>query len=200
MKKIIPFKKEIIFDNDLAEITSISLEHNLEVKDYNITGNFEISGTYKMTITSQNLERFNYDIPFEISMDDRFDLKNSTLDIDDFYYEIINNKILAINIDVLVDNIEEKEIEKIDDIKEINIEPIETRCIEEEQDKKIEVENVFSSISTSETYKSYTVYIVRENDNIESILNKYNVSKEDLEDYNNIEELKIGDKLIIPNV
>ena len=33
MKEIIPFKKEIIFDKSIDEITSISLEHTLNIKN-----------------------------------------------------------------------------------------------------------------------------------------------------------------------
>lgn len=211
MKKVIPFKKEIIFENNIAEITSISLEHNLEIKDNSVIGNFEISGSYKMTLTSTITEDFNYNLPFEIALDDRYLIDDATIDIDDFYYEIINDKILSINIEVVIDKLEEikmedkmpnkivekKEFEEIvENIdKEKNIENNKERCIEEENP----ISNVFTTISDTETYKSYTVYIVRENDTIENILTKYNITKEDLEIYNNIEELKIGDKLIIPN-
>ena len=38
MEKIIPFKKEIIFNDGLAEITSISLEHDLSINDNSVNG------------------------------------------------------------------------------------------------------------------------------------------------------------------
>ena len=212
MKKVIPFKKEIIFESNIAEITSISLEHNLEIKDNSVIGSFDISGTYKMTLTSTITEDFNYNIPFEIALDERYLLDNAMADIDDFYYEILNDRVLSINIEVGIDGIEEiemedkmpniieesKEFEELnrDESSDIENTQEENRCIEEENP----ISNVFTSVSDVETYKSYTVYIVRENDTIESILTKYSVSKEELEAYNNLEELKIGDKLIIPNV
>lgn len=212
MKKVIPFKKEIIFESNIAEITSISLEHNLEIKDNSVIGSFDISGSYKMTLTSTITEDFNYNIPFEIALDERYLLDNAMADIDDFYYEILNDRVLSINIEVGIDGIEEIEmedkmpniIEESKEFEELNREESsdientqeEKRCIEEENP----ISNVFTSVSDVETYKSYTVYIVRENDTIESILTKYSVSKEELEIYNNLEELKIGDKLIIPNV
>ena len=37
-----------------------------------------------------------------------------------------------------------------------------------------------------------------ENDTIESVLKKYGVKKSVLDDYNNLIDLKIGDKIIIP--
>ena len=33
MKQIIPFKKELLFKTKVSEITSISLEHNLSLKE-----------------------------------------------------------------------------------------------------------------------------------------------------------------------
>lgn len=209
MKKVVPFKKEIIFQDNLAEITSISLEHHLEIKDHLLTGGFDISGTYKMTLSSTTTEEFAYNLPFEIALDERYVLDNAVMDIDDFYYEIVNDRVLSVHIEVEIDNLEEKEddimeIEEVD-LKEAELEEI----IDEREDSVIEKErciedetplpNIFSSISESETYKSYTVYIVRENDTIEAILNKYSITKEELDAYNDLDELKIGDKIIIPN-
>lgn len=71
------------------------------------------------------------------------------------------------------------------------------------QDDKI-VENnstysLFSSFSGSdESFSTYSVYIVRENDTLESIMSKYKVHREELEDYNDLNNLMIGTKIIIP--
>ena len=109
MKKIVPFKKEIIFKTNVSEITSISLEHNLHIEDNNlITGNFIISGEYKVADTSINTEIFNFELPFDINVDDKYDLNNVNVDIDDFYYEIVNNKSIEVNIEVLIDRLVEK--------------------------------------------------------------------------------------------
>ena len=109
MKKIIPFKKDIIFKTEVAEVTSISLDNTLSVKENSlIGGNFKVYGDYKVTDTSVSLESFSYELPFEIHMDEKYDLKDVTIEIDDFYYEIVNNKVLTISIDVLLDNLEER--------------------------------------------------------------------------------------------
>lgn len=273
MKKIIPFRKEIIFKTNLAEITSISLEHTLNTQNKDIEGNFIISGDYKISDTSINTEDFSYDLPFHITMDDKYILDNIILDIDDFYYEIINNNILSIHIDVLIDKLEEVLIEDLvieDDVDEekdvselfeeteelvrkeeieeetsedeilierkeelnqmesdkfeefleslneesLNSEKIHEEKLEEnniittlkeeekeikEEKRCIEDEGLFSNLNAySETYKSYKIYIVRDGDSIESILEKYGISKDKLEEYNDLKELKIGDKIIIP--
>ena len=46
--------------------------------------------------------------------------------------------------------------------------------------------------------KRYKIYIVKENDTIESIISKYSVSKELLDSYNDLSDIKLGDKIIIP--
>lgn len=220
MKKIIPFKKDIIFKTNLSEITSISLEHTLSVeKDNIIKGEFMVSGEYKMLETSVNTDTFSYSLPFVVDMDEKYILDNVLIDIDDFYYEIINDNILSVNIEVLIDKIEEKIIEeKIEEVEEEIMEekelvreelPLEEvsneiesvrsevipekRCIEPE-----DMNGLFSGMDSSETYKSYTIYIMRENDSIESIIETYGVTKEELEMYNDLSEIKIGDKIIIP--
>ena len=40
------------------------------------------------------------------SLDHRYNIDNAKVDIDDFYYEIINDEILRINIDVSIDGVE----------------------------------------------------------------------------------------------
>ena len=231
MKKIIPFKKEMLFNNNVFEITSISLEHNLKVSDDNlISGNFYINGEYKISDISTNTEVFNFDLPCDINMDPKYILNNVKIDIDDFYYEVINSNILKINIDVLIDHLEEQEevkplVEEIKIEEEPDIEPVairrtpaqelkndleresdddmetleKERCIEDEDISS--VKSIFGNFTdTTEIYKTYKVYIVREGDNLESITQKYSISKEILEKYNNINEINIGDKIIIPSL
>ena len=76
-------------------------------------------------------------------------------------------------------------------------EELENRCVEEEE---VEVKNLFDSFTDNEEYATYKVCIVREGDSLESIMMRYNISKEQMELYNDLKEIKIGDKLIIPSV
>lgn len=242
MKNIIPFKKDVIFKTNLSEITSISLENTLNLKDDTISGDFIISGDYKVSDKSTTVEPFELSLPFEIVLDDRFDTKKATVDIDDFYYEIENNNVLSVSIDVLVDNLQEKPLIELEDLvdvtpvrvvldseddnmkkedslkdvknkeeidfkKNINDEVyVEERCIEQDDipQKKEEVEEKINSLFNSssfnnERYVSYNVFIIRDGDSIDSIIEKYNVTKEELEQYNDLSNLQLGDKLIIPN-
>lgn len=224
MDKIIPFKKDIIFKTNISEITSISLEHNLnKIGTNEISGNFIISGDYKIADTSVDVEQFSYELPFNINMDEKYILDNAEIDIDDFYYEIINDAVLSINIDVIVTKLEERIIEdelepiRKEEILEVteqmetseteSLEIIEDQLLDEEEmvqePRCIEQEDIpttlFDNIDTfEETYKSYKVYIVREGDTLETILEKYSITKEELEEYNDLKEMKLGDKIIIP--
>lgn len=227
MKKIIPFKKEILFKTNLEEITSISLEHTLHVENETlITGEFIVSGEYKIADSSINTETFSYNLPFDIHMDDHYLLDHVTLDINDFYYEILNNHSLVVNIEVCIDKLQEKplvvhkeehvileEPPKEETRKESEEEVIPIPVVTEEpvvpviepEEKQAEKRNVDTVTSLfgnlkeeAETYTTYHVHIVREGDNLEGILLKYNVTKEEVEVYNDLENLKLGDKLIIP--
>ena len=62
-------------------------------------------------------------------------------------------------------------------------------------------ERDFKILNTNyqEGYMTYKIYIVREGDTVESILERYQITLDKLNKYNTINELNIGDKLIIPN-
>lgn len=241
MKQIIPFKKDLLFKTKVSEITSISLEHNLILKkEDHISGEFYISGDYKMTASSINRENFHFKIPFDIELDDKYNINTLSIDIDNFYYEVINNESLQVNIDLYIEG-EKKEEEKQEikqEEKEEKQAPKEenmdiqfplineinqtiTREEEKEESREEEIKaierpspptitldeelskennfNIFESVDNSDTYVTYHVYIVKEEDTIESIMKKYNVDKEQISLYNTIEEIKPGTKLIIPN-
>ena len=62
------------------------------------------------------------------------------------------------------------------------------------------IPSIFNINEDSETYGTLLVYIVRENETINSIITKYNTTIEELEKYNDLKDLSIGTKLIIPLV
>lgn len=230
MKQIIPFVKDISLDSKISEITSIALEHNLKMENSDsIVGVFTVSGKYKMNKISINEEVFEKKINFDITLDDKYDASKVMIDVDDFYYEIINEEYLRVHIDVKVDNlvyfkeestlpVEEEEplLEEISleqdykandqrkeseestmDIKEEN------QVIEESRDDKIDAPQITNTITsnflgTEEKYSTYKVHIIREEESIETIIEKYNVSKEELEKYNSLDNVILGTKIIVP--
>lgn len=210
MKKTVPLKKDITFKTNIAEITSIALDHELNLEDRTIKGNLVISGSYKINDTSVNTEEFKYNIPVNIEMSERYILDNMKINIDDFYYEIVNDNLLSVSIEIGLDNLKEEEIlppfkyeeEKVVPVvKEEKSEFEKEEVLEDSRLDTEEVKTLFDNFDDSnETYATYKVCIVKENDTLESIILKYNINKELLEQYNDISELKIGDKLIIPAV
>lgn len=212
MEKIVPFKRDISFETKIAEIRSISLEHTYEIQNNLISGTFIISGNYKLTDTSTNVDPFKFEIPFDISIDSRYELNKATVDINDFFYELLNNEVLSVSITLIIDNLEEKEEREMEEIQEEKQEVEEIKPVsyeEAEKDDETEevkpvsaspetVKSIFDNMDENEGYVVYKVHIVTENDTIESIMEKYDVTKEALEAYNNLNDLKIGDKLIVP--
>lgn len=260
MKRTVPFTKTITFKTMIAEITDIEVSHNLELTDnYELEGDILVDGKYKMHEASQIEEEFHYKLPFLISIDQKYNLSNLDISIGDFYFEIINEEDLKINVEIDIDGLEEKtqkpeiistkvslEQEELLDLEEelvrndfdmeipVEIEdsyekfefkdnPLNQLAKEIEEDlnyemeidsPKVEVNNympeknttsstnmssIFSALASSEeTFSTYYVYIVRENDTIESIVDKYNTTKDELQNYNDLTEVKIGSKLIIP--
>ena len=286
MHEIVSFTKDIEFKTMINKITSISLEHTLMLSGSDsIKGDFIVSGTYKMTAASQLENDFSYKIPVDIVMDDKYDLTNLVIDIDDFTYEVVDEEVLRVNIDLLLDKLELKKVEEVkedekekeednlvtlddlfmesdtkeklelddldshsekkitdkadaiikdektseenrdseekmtlDDVESVEnekevqsiaVNSVDTENIKKEKtilvknesdDMKTDGASLFSSFdSSTETYSTYSIYLVRENDSIENIMTKYNTTREQLEEYNDLSDMKIGSKIIIPS-
>lgn len=273
MKKVVPFTKTISFRTMIAEITDIEVNHTLALNEnHEVVGDILVDGKYKMTDASQIEEEFHYKLPFTIDIDERYNLDNLEIIISDFYFEIINEEDLKINVEIEMDGIEENKLptleekrnsleevsevldteedfvrNKEDDIlipveieekkeklevpqdnplhklaeeikKDILTEDIplvevtkqeakkeikkETTSVKQEKDNNTSSTNmssIFSSLASSEeTFSTYYVYMVRETDTIESIIDKYQTTKEELQNYNDLTNVKVGSKLIIP--
>lgn len=101
-----------------------------------------------------------------------------------------------------VENIEERTDDKkmgnlSEEENKIDNEDIETLEINEEVDN--DNENIFFNFDSSkETYGTFIVYMVRQNETINTILEKYKTTLEEVEKYNDIKDISIGSKLIIP--
>lgn len=222
MKKNISFEKKLEFPTMIGEVTSISLDHNLTfINQSNIEGNFLIKGTYKLTEASCIEENFEFNLPVEILLNEKLDINTSKIEIEDFYYEIENEENLICYIDVLVEGVEEI-IEEQQVIVEPPIEELTRECdgdvynekvnetteietLEQIEEKEImkqekeEVQSLFSSLKDDEdTFATYSVYILRQEETIQTILEKYKITKEELEDYNDLSNITTGSKIIVP--
>ena len=69
MRQVIPFSKNIEFKTMINEITNISLEHTLSLNENNsVSGDFLITGKYKINQASPTEEDFSYKIPIDITI------------------------------------------------------------------------------------------------------------------------------------
>lgn len=211
MKKKVTFEKNIEFPTMIGEICEISLDDDLKfIDESNIEGNFILTGKYKMTEASRLEEDFSYKIPTEIVLTEKLDLKTTNIEISDFYYEIENENTLVSHIELLIEGleiIEEKEdIELVRECdgetkenKEIEIPVLDNKLIEESEKNVETINSLFSNLNDeSDTYGTFVVYMVRQNETINSIIEKYNTSIEELEKYNDLKNIDMGTKLIIP--
>ena len=54
MKENLKIEKELLFKNNIKDITSISLDNDYKINKQQITGNFIINGEYKINEISIN--------------------------------------------------------------------------------------------------------------------------------------------------
>lgn len=216
MKELIPLKKDIIFKSKISEVTAINVEHTFKIHDDVVEGDLILTGTYKMTEASLIEEEYYYKIPFSIAIGKSILKDTINIEIEDFKYNV-EKDIMKIEA-VLCFTCEKEEIMKEDSFDkdllddffkedEVNIEnEINTNNIEEKID--IDVNNqdedtlnmITNTITNNEVYNTYKVYLVREGDTVDTICAKYNVKYEDIKEYNDLTNINIGDKIIIPYI
>lgn len=199
MKEIIPLKKDIIFKTKIGEITSINLDHDYKIGDDLINGTIYLNGSYKMTEASVLEEDFEYNIPFSIALSKRIKESTIKIEIDEFNY-VINKDVLNVNIELLLtceELIEETKEEDFLDEYFNETPPIIEVENEEKEEEKI-LPNITNIITTEDKYYTYVVHIVKEEETIETLSLKYNVSLDIIKEYNEIIDIKQGDKILIP--
>lgn len=228
MREIIPLKKDIVFKSKIGELSNLNLDHDYKINEDIVNGTVALSGTYKMTEASVLEDDFYYTIPFSIAISKRINKDTIKIEIDDFKYEIEKDT-LKVNIDLeftceeleeVMDNKEPQELEEIleqdktndtddflneyfNDTKiNLNKEDVKTDVNNVKNDTNVDenINNITQNLlNTDNKYYTYKVYIVRGGDTVESICSKYNVTYEDLKNYNNLSDLNVGDKIIIPS-
>ena len=173
----------------------ISLTEKLDTK----TSSVEISNfTYEMQ--DENIMMCNIELMIDglelIEEDRECDGEG---DVKEIEIPIIENKIeedIKNQEPIKQEKINKEEVEKEKNKKRITKQEITKEEITEETETKSF--HLFDITESDETYGTLLVYIVRENETINSIITKYNTTIEELEKYNNLKDLSIGTKLIIP--
>ncbi len=209
MKKNISFDKTIEFPTMIGEISAISLEKELQfVDESTVEGYFLVTGKYKITEASRMLEDFSYKIPAEIHFTESLDLNSTSIEIIDFSYDITDGNMLKCQIELNVEgNVKEIPIDLAEENRECDGDFIEKK---EDEMPTLEIEDVevcddventshlFNIDDDKDSFGTFVVYIVRQNETINSIIEKYHTSLEEIEKYNDVNNISIGTKLIIP--
>lgn len=236
----IPFESEITFKTNISEITKMSLEHDFNINDDVVLGNFYISGEYRSHEVSVNTDPFNYTLPFSVDYSDDINKESLEFNIEDFSYSIINNNTLKIYIEYslkgelkkeeLFERVNEEELESelafIDDFLEndknvckenmeevkltnqeteelVNTKEnmIDNEEIKEDRLTEKEEKTVMDTIKSSDdTFVTYHIHIVKESETIETISSMYKVQSMFLKEYNNLDNISVGDKILIPQI
>ena len=137
------------------------------------------------------------DIKLELTCEEEEDIKEETIETLDFnndkedFEDNINNE------DNIVDELNNN-INVNENMTKMEVEVNENKT---DVDLNENINNITNNIINNENkYYTYKIYIVRDGDTIESICNKYNVTLNDLKDYNNVNNVNVGDKIIIPQI
>ena len=171
----------------------------------------EIILTEKIDISTASIEidDFYYEIENEDSINCHIILLINGMEIVDIEEKDEEEKIELKEHKIKVEKIEEEKEERecdgdasFQEYEEEYIEP--EKEIVNENKKVTEEENndvgsLFTSLRDSEeTFSTYLVYIMRKEETLESIISKYNTNKEVLEQYNDLSNITVGSKIIIP--
>lgn len=200
MKSIIPYTKEISFGSKIAEITSMSLEHEMDIRPGEVCGNFIISGDYKTHEVSVNREPFLYKLPFSMELTDQIDLDSLKFEITDFSYDVLNDSTVEVNIEFSIEA-EEKEIEEeiIEEVKEpVRIEEEEPIVETEEVDELVELMEFDKTREEDKTLP--TEPIMEQEELIEEVKEKMDRAVEVETKKETVETLKESEETIIKNV
>ena len=100
--------------------------------------------------------------------------------------------------------IEKEEVDDDKNVEEVvTINKIDEKVKEEKEandNNSSDIGSLFASLdSAEETFTTYSVYIFRREDTLDKVLDKYKITREELCEYNDLDNLEIGSKLIIPS-
>ena len=246
----IPFESTLDFKTNIYEITKMSLEHDYNVNEGAVLGNFYVTGEYRSHEVSVNKEPFKFTLPFEVEISNDIDLDTLEFNIEDFSYTIEGENKLKVNIeyslageerkgelidtdddevvfeevpdeelqremdelDELINKEEVVEEEKKEEVKEDNTEKLETNeevkeieeqveQVEDERLTKEQEKTIMETITSSDdTFVTYHIHMVKESETMESIATMYSIPTSLLQEYNNVDTITLGDKILIPKV
>ena len=176
----------------------------IEKFNYKIPVDIAIDSKYDTKNCIISIDDFTYEIINEECLRVNISVMLDDLDIKEDPIESI--KVDSLDRDYeeinLIDELEEETKDNLND-KSINDSVINNINVSVDNDIKVnnkEVEKeLFNNLSDEKEYSIYRVYTVKEDDTIDLILEKFNTTREILSDYNDLDNLVVGSKIIIPS-
>lgn len=224
--KDLMFKTSILEITSIALDNTLKLDENIVTGEFIISGTYRMIGSLEetdfkfnipvdITIDSKydtskclvSIDDFSYEIINEEKLKVNISVMLDDLDIKEDE-EI--SKIEVIDTVDSLDNRNEKEFtmldEELNNVLEINSQMNNqvnnSKPDEVKENTKLDNNlNIFNATMTdTHEYSIYRVYTMKEDDTLELIYEKYNVNKEILSLYNDLDNLSVGSKIIIPSV
>lgn len=211
----------ISLENDLHFVTDDNVEGNFVISGRyktTVASQLEEDFNYKVPVDISLMEHLDLDTV-------KIEITDFSYEVADEDVLQCNIELLIDGLELIDDRecdgdpVESKEVE-IPKLEDVNLENDSTSSnnndLEREDDTSLDVDvledmdnqdkgedelddSLFMNIdSTKETYGTFVVYIVRQNENINTIISKYNTTLEEIEKYNDIKNISNGTKLIIP--
>ena len=197
---------EFIIDGNYKMIESSEIEEKF---NYKIPVDIAIDGKYDTKNCVISVDEFTYEIINEEMLRVNISVMLDDLDIK----KDLDKEIETIEIESLERDETDKKDEKLETTKELD-DKSNTKIVNDSivndidvninsnvkvNNKELEKE-LFDNLSDEHEYSIYRVYTVKEDDTVDLILEKFNISRDMLSLYNDLDNLVVGSKLIIPSI
>lgn len=204
------FEHVLPFSVTLAgKINTDSLDFNIEDFTYEVLDNSILKVDIEYSIKAEEVKEEPIIFERDESEDDFFEELLETVDeeiekeeereekqpkeIEEIVEE--NNKIEKVEENIIKKEVEEKEEMREDDII------TEEKVVEERDVSEESKETILNSISNDEdAFVTYHIHVLKENETIETVCTMYNTSSSIIGEYNDLSNIAIGDKIIIPDI
>lgn len=189
----IPFSQEIKNDIDpeTLELEITNFVYDSDNDNLYVTINYLITGDRKDILLFDDEE----------DLDEFLKSREVDLVIDDINNDI-DNCLEKQEERVVIEGSEKNSEENLEEKREVKeVEPIVEEDKINDRDMEQSKEELLKNVNVDDdNYITYKVHIVKQEDTEEAIMLKYNITMDDLKEYNNYTNLSLGDKLIIPVV
>jgi len=209
--------KESTVDGNLfvtGEYKSHEVSANVIPFSYKIPFTIEIPDNLEKESLTLEITDFAYDMKGDSQIEVKIELELSGNILEEQEeVEEVEEPVLEVNPDEIIEMMERKEeeeeiLQNTDEIveeipKEEKKESVEEKEPEEKdakekEEREGESEMILENVTNEEKYTTYHIHILKEGETIETICTMYNSNLSMLADYNDLSNVVIGEKILIP--